>query len=801
MPNSASTDRAINPELLLSALEVTGVSFALYDVHERLVYCNEHYARIFSEEGTPDRIVHQPFDHIIGMAFDLAVKQGQTRIDQRAVWCEERRRRFEEASGEAVTLQLPNGEWSQIICKRLVDGYRLVLRIDVSALKQAEIAAHDQATLARKLSMVAERTDNAVVITNAEGAIEWVNEGFTRMTEYTLAEALGKKPGSLLQGQATDPAVVNLMSDAIHAGRGFKVEIINYSKSGRKYWVAVEVQPVHNQAGRLTNFVAVEADITARRELEEVLRLARDRAEAASRAKSEFLANMSHEIRTPMNGVIGMIELALHTALKPDQRRYIELARNSAQSLVTVINDILDFSRIEAGKLHIDHADFSLSKLLADTVRSSTHSAHEKNLNVLLLLPHDLPDHVSSDPVRVRQIISNLLANAIKFTEQGDIEISARYHWLEQGIGEMEIRVRDTGIGIATEKQGMIFEPFSQADASTTRKYGGTGLGLSIVTRLLKLMNGRITLDSNPGHGSVFTVYLPMAVLPATVAETEVRQALKGKTILLVDYHDKRRSMMLRWLESCGAKTQTAAHVEQAAGALQSAFFAGHAFDAVLIDAGMPDGSSLALLEMIQLMQMPTVPLTLIDADARIEATERAARAYGSTLMIKPVVRCELCQTLASLLGHEITMSANIQANEKIRTTPAPGPSTVQRALLVEDNPVNRMVAETMLTQFGIEVHAAENGLEALELYEQWPYDMIFMDLQMPVMDGLEATTIIRQQEHDSGKHTPIIALTANAMEGDRERCLEGGMDGYLAKPITLERLGAEIERVLKLVS
>lgn len=783
------------PDSLIEALDSTGMSFALYDAQQRLVYCNRHYLRFWLPHHDRSAMMGITYATLLDFAYNAYFLNRVILETDRKTWIRQRMEQFTRGDGTPYAIQMADGSWEQVIYKRTHNGGTLVFRVDITALKNAELEAHKQAAAAKKLSLVAERTDNAVIITDAHGHIEWVNEGFTRMTEYTMPEVLGRKPGSFLQGPVSDPAVVNLMSDAVNSGLGFKVELVNYKKSGRKFWVAVEVQPVHDDQNQLMHFVAVESDITARRELEEVLRLARDRAEEASRAKGSFLANMSHEIRTPMNGVVGMIDMVLRSSLKPAQRRYAEMARHSAQSLLSIINDILDFSYLETGQMPLEQADFSLSKLLAEIVRAHTRQAHEKSLTLMLFLPADFPDHVCSDPIRIRKIVNQLISNAIKFTDRGGIDVHLLCHESGNGLVEMEFRVSDTGMGISDAQQKNIFEPFIQADDTTTRKHGGTGLGLSIAKRLIIGMNGRLNLQSAPGKGSTFSVFLPITALPANAMENKNRLLIKGRRILVVDSKQQRQSMMLEWLQTAGMQVEAASQADQASSVLQSAFFAGHAFDVVVIDAGLPESSCLTLLQMISLMRIPTVPLTLIDADAMLESTEKAVSAYGTAVLIKPVIHQELFNVIASLMGQEADLKN--PPSPPLSSNFPEAETVVKRVLLVEDNPVNRMVAETMLGQFGIEVHAAENGLEALELYEQWPYDMILMDLQMPVMDGLEATQLIRKQEFRSGKHTPIIALTANAMQGDRERCLESGMDGYLAKPVTLERLGQEMTRVL----
>ncbi|MFN5802011.1 MAG: PAS domain-containing protein, partial [Burkholderiales bacterium] len=314
---------------LIEALDSTGMSFALYDAQQRLVYCNRHYLRFWLPHHDRSAMMGITYSTLLDFAYNAYFLNRVILETDRKTWVKQRLDQFTRGDGTPYAIQMADGSWEQVIYKRTHNGGTLVFRVDITALKNAEQEAQKQATSARKLSLVAERTDNGVIITDAHGHIEWVNEGFTRMTEYTSSEVLGRKPGSFLQGPASDPAVVNLMSDAVNSGLGFKVELVNYKKSGRKFWVAIEAQPIHDDHNQLMHFVAVESDITARRELEEVLRLARDRAEQASRSKSSCLANVSHELRTPMNGVVGMIDMVLRSSLKPAQRRYAEMARNS----------------------------------------------------------------------------------------------------------------------------------------------------------------------------------------------------------------------------------------------------------------------------------------------------------------------------------------------------------------------------------------------------------------------------------------------------------------------------------------
>lgn len=494
----------------------------------------------------------------------------------------------------------------------------------------------------RKLALVASRTDNAVVITDAGGRVEWVNDGFTRITGYTFEDMKGKRPGDVLQGPKTDPETKKYIARQLAEKKAFTAELINYRKSGEAYWLHIEVQPIHDERGEVTNFMAIESDISERKATEAILVAAKQKAEEASQAKSAFLAAMSHEIRSPMNAILGTLELLEGSNLGGELTNLIQTCRSSANWLLSVVNDILDFSKIESGMFTLHPDIFEFNALVYDLQGLFFKRAHDKGLMFLMQVDPAIPPMLRGDATRLRQILVNLLNNAVKFTEKGKVQLSVELISNRDSVVDLRFSVTDTGIGIRPEDQGKLFREFAQVESGDTRTYGGSGLGLVICKRLVELMGGQMGFESEFGRGSRFWIALPVEVWRQPVSPDGYRE----KAVEIQDYHQ-----------------------------------------------------------------------------------------------------------------------------------PA-------QILLVDDGEANRLVIETFLKRAGHRVVAAGNGQEAVRLAGKQRFDVILMDVQMPVMGGIEATRRIRQLPGPSGQ-VPIIALTANALAGNQEACLEAGMNAFVTKPIS----------------
>jgi PAS domain S-box-containing protein len=660
--------------------------------------------------------------------------------------------------------------------------------LDVTGRKQAEEGL-------RLMQRAIEAATNGIVISDAQQPdmpILYVNPAFERITGYRRDEVVGRNC-RFLQGEDRDQPALGDLRAALRAERACQVVLRNYRKDGGLFWNELDIAPVHDDDGRLTHFVGVQNDITERKLAEEELAhknreldQALVAASAATRAKSEFLANMSHEIRTPLNAIIGMTGLLLDTPLSKDQREYAATVRISGDVLLSVINDILDFSKIEAGKMEMEQQPFDLVDCVKSSLDLIGPLAAEKTIEMVYSIDERAPAALIGDVTRLRQVLVNLLSNAVKFTAAGEIVVTvAARAWAERAY-EIHFAVRDTGIGIPKERIGRLFQPFSQVDASTTRRYGGTGLGLVICKRLVEMMGGAIWVESEVGKGSAFhfTIRAQAAAMPARAA-TMATADIAGRRALIVDDNATNRAILIRQAQSWGLLTRDAASGPQALDWMRQ----GEAFDVAVLDIQMPDMDGITLAEEICRLR-PNLPLVMLSS---IGMREPGAQGLNiAAYLTKPIKPAQLHAVLVSIFRGQPVDAQDTPSGVKLDARMAERHPL--HILLAEDNIVNQKVTLRILERLGYRADVVANGLEVLEALERQRYDVVLMDVQMPEMDGLEAARQINRRWPQGGRPR-LIAMTAYALEGDREWCLAAGMEDYITKPVNIEELVESLER------
>ncbi len=689
-----------------------------------------------------------------------------------------------------------------------VDAMRVAAGIIGAAVERYQVqqALAKSESEVRKLYRAVEQSPISIVITDTNGSIEYVNPRFTRTTGYTLDEVIGKNPRILKSGELSCERYQELW-ETILQGQEWRGEFHNRRKDGELYWESASITPIINAHGEITHFLAVKEDITEQKRNAAALQEAKEIAEAATQAKSEFLANMSHEIRTPMNAVIGMTTLLLDTRLTAEQRDCVDTIRSSSDTLLAIINDILDFSKIEAGKFQLEHQPFEVYAWIEDSLDMVAGIAAEKHLNLAALIDADVPAMVVGDVMRLRQVLINLLSNGVKFTPAGEVVVSVKVErTLQRGTQALRhldtaapegggtpthvlrVSVRDTGIGIAPDAIKRLFQPFSQVDSSHTRKYGGTGLGLAISKRLIEMMGGSMWVESVVGQGSTFAMTFPttahqQAGMVHPTANWRAHEALRGRRVLVVSGSATNRAILLRWLQWWGMVPFLTVSDGDAKAALNQ----GETFDLALLDmhelprAGLQLAAELQAFPQSESMAlMLLMPVGLWDDVVQLSNIQVAATL---AIPIKPGV-------LYGLLLRFFTGDSSVL--EPPERKPQIDPHIAQRQplriLLAEDNVVNQKVAVRLLSRMGYQVDVASNGREALTMLEHRLYDVVLMDVQMPEMDGVEATRHIRESwlPHEQPW---VIAMTAYALEGAEAWCLSSGMDDYVSKPVRVEEL------------
>jgi PAS domain S-box-containing protein len=684
---------------------------------------------------------------------------------------------------------------------RFIEG----LNLDMTSRRQVEEALRESE---ERFRGTFENAAVGIAHLHTTGQLLRVNETCCAILGYSREELLGK---SFLDFSHPDDltTTTELFAGLLRGdSRGYTIEMRYLRKDGSPVWTQVAVSLQRDAGGKPAYAIGAIQDISERKQLEGELRQAKDVAEAANHAKDEFLANVSHEIRTPMNAILGMAELTLDTPLTDEQRSNLNIVLSSAEGLLNLINDLLDFSKIEAGRLELEEADFSLRTVLNQTLRALALRAHKKGMELACQVEQDVPDGLVGDGNRLRQVLLNLIGNAVKFTESGEVIVRVHTQGTEGQAVAIDFEIADTGIGIAPEKQQKIFQAFEQADSATTRRYGGTGLGLTISSRLVEMMGGTIAVVSEVGHGSTFRFGARFGrssrlAVPAQPPLVD----LHGLRVLIVDDNATNRTILQGWASAWGMIPTATADVPAAMSALWRGFASKEPFALVLLDARIPGTDGLELAKGIsQTPELSNCRIILLTSGDRPGDAKRYRALHISAVLMKPVQQEELLDNIYRALSHgivgtDIAKSTRATASDTVHEPTAPAaaePSSRRlKVLVAEDNKFNQQVIQRMLERRGHTVRVVPNGSETLAALEQSAFDLLLLDVNMPQMDGLEVVKIIREREKTSGKHLRVVALTALSGKRDRERCIEAGMDDFLGKPMRAAEVYAALDRLI----
>ena len=817
-----SSQRCVESDTILGSSLQEGQDFTIYrckngmtDAASPVIIDGKHWANVFigqfyMEEPDLDFFRRQAQEHgfdeddylaaikevpmldeaklpsILGFLSGFAKMVGSLSLDRiRALQATEdiRRRAEELRRSQAAALSLAeDAEMARSEIARYRDHLEQLVKDRTEELRVSE----------ERTRLLLESAGEGIIGVSLDGKMTFVNPAACRMLGYSPDEFEGKELHILIHYAHEDgssyPQEDCPMHKSISGGTACHIDSeVLWRKDGTSFPVAYSSNPVHKD-GSLVGSVITFRDVTDRKQADEQVRRAKEIAEEATKAKSDFLANMSHEIRTPMNAVIGMAHLALQTELTPKQADYLTKIQRSAHSLLGIINDILDFSKIEAGKLEMESVDFSLDEVLDNVSTVVGVKVHEKELEFLMDTPQDVPLALVGDPLRLGQVLINLCNNAVKFTEQGEIVISTKLLEKQDEWVMLQFSVRDTGVGLTQEQKGKLFQAFSQADMSTTRKYGGTGLGLTISKRLVNMMGGEIWVESEAGKGSefIFTAKFGLA-RKFSRRRLEPTVDLRGMRVLVIDDNASSREILQSLLETMSFEVTVAASAEEGIAELEKEANT-HPYRLVLMDWKMPGMDGIKATELIKnLPSLPQKPKVIIaTAYGREEVMQRSEKVGVDGFLLKPVGQSVLFDSIMIALGKEA------QERETVKRVSGRDEEELRkirgaRVLLVEDNEINQQVAEEILQQAGLVVRIANNGKEAVEMVKAGNFDVVLMDIQMPVMGGFEATQEIRRDERF--QDLPIIAMTAHAMGGDREKSIEAGMNDHMTKPIDPDQL------------